>query len=375
MKSRSKSTDAQDPTIALALQVRAASARGAKLSKEQKEFKKLVNDIDALRAAIAQWHGFLPAFEHRLATKIAPLVARYRERHVQFVMLLSCAIDGKALGKRQKVKAIEIVHWHLADLLESGPDEALSALYDKYAEVPYEQEQTRQVDLRRRLAEELFGLDPDGEPNDKPARRKTTAKMTAREQAREALSEQLRKGASEAVRDIYRRLASELHPDREPDADERIRKTTLMQQANQAYATSDLLTLLGLQLQLRQLDTAALSELARERLLQYNYLLTGQRQQLREALAALTAPFSMGIAACGQAPTTDMLEHELARDARELKRAIKACETDVANFQDIRNIKHTLDNYRLGDLYGDDFSTLDDPIFDDLPWPPKRRRR
>jgi hypothetical protein len=42
-------------------------------------------------------------------------------------------------------------------------------------------------------------------------------------------------------------LASALHPDRQTDAQQREVKTGLMQQANQAYARSDLLALLALQ--------------------------------------------------------------------------------------------------------------------------------
>ena len=385
-----------DPLNALAVTVRAASRRGAKLSKERKQFNKLVKDIDALRAALTQWREFVPTLHNRVTTKIEPLVARFRERRVQLVMVLSHAIDGRELSKRQKTKAIEILHWHLSEILAAGPDKDLIALYDKYADIGFEEQQAAEADFLRTMANEVFGLDIDevedastltaedfeqlmtakieAEQQSETARRAATPKQSAKAQAQEALRHQLAQGASQAVREIYRKLASELHPDREPDEDERARKTALMQQANQAYASSDLLTLLGLQLQTEQLDSTALNSLARERLLQYNHLLADQCRQLRTELEDLIAPFAMNRVGGTGELTPDTVVRALDREARELKRWAKDCEADIAHFQDMRNIKHALNAYQLGDLDADYASPLDE-IFFEIPSPPPRRRR
>ncbi len=45
-----------------------------------------------------------------------------------------------------------------------------------------------------------------------------------------------------------------LHPDREPDEAERVRKTELMQRVNEAYSKKDLLQLVALQLEIEQID-------------------------------------------------------------------------------------------------------------------------
>ena len=370
--SQSAPPEKQDPVNALAVKLRAASPRGVKLSKERKQFNKLVKDIDALRAALTQWREFVPTLQARVSSEIEPLVAGFRECRVQLVMVLSRAIDGKELGKRHKTKAIEILHWHLSEILAAGPDADLIALYDKYAEVGFEQQRVIEADFLRSMANEVFGLDIDQQQDTSiltaedlahviaaqldaehqagTARRAGTYKQSAKAQAQEAVRHQLAQGASQAVREIYRKLASQLHPDREPDEDERVRKTALMQQANQAYASSDLLTLLGLQLQTEQLDSAALGSLARERLLQYNHLLADQCQQLREELADLTAPFAMNMAGGMDDPTPGAVARALDREARELKRQAKDCATDIAHFQDMRNIKHALNAYQLGDL-------------------------
>lgn len=394
--SQSQANETSDPVQALALTLRAASVRGAKHSKEQKQFNKLVKDIHALRTALAQWQEFLPALRHRVMTEIEPLTARYREHRVQLVMLFHRAIDSKELGRRHKTKAVEILRWHLSEILANGPDPELIALYDQYAEVSFAEEQAMGAELLRSMAGEVFGIEFDegddaqalteeqlarviaekleAEYESQAGRSRARHKKSAKAQAQEALHQQLAHSASDAVREIYRKLASELHPDRELDADQRTRKTTLMQQANQAYAASDLLTLLGMQLQLEQLDPTTLSSLARERLLQYNHVLADQCQQLRTELADLTAPFAMSIEDSARQLTPAAVERALDREARDLKHAAKDCAADVAHLHDMRNIKDALNDYQLGDLATDYSSSLDD-LFLEIPPPSRRGRR
>ena len=394
--SQSQANETPDPVQALAVKLRAASARGAKHSKEQKQFNKLVKDIHALRTALAQWHEFLPVLRNRVTTEIEPLTARYREHRVQLVMLFHRAIDSKELGRRHKTKAVEILRWHLSEILAAGPDPELIALYDQYADVSFAEGQAMGAELLRSMAGEVFGIEFDEgddaqalteeelarviaekletEYESQAGRSRARHKKSAKAQAQEALHQQLAQSASDAVREIYRKLASELHPDRELDADQRTRKTTLMQQANQAYAASDLLTLLGMQLQLQQLDPNTLSSLARERLLQYNHLLADQCQQLRTELADLTAPFAMSIEDSARQLTPAAVGRALDREARDLQHAAKDCAADVAHLHDMRNIKDDLNDYQLGDLATDYSSPLDD-LFLEIPPPSRRGRR
>ena len=394
--SQTSSDNKPDPLAALTLALRAASPRGAKLSKEHQRFNKLLKDVDVLRASLAQWREFVPELQSRVAAKIDPLVARYRERRIALVMLLSKAIDGQELSRRQKTKAIEILHWHLSEILDAEPDDELIALYDKYAKTSFAEEQVAEADYLRDVASDIFGLDLgedeetealnaddlahfiaeklEAEQRAEHERRAAGRKKSAKAQAKDDLRQQLAHGASQAVREIYRKLASDLHPDRELDEDERLRKTVLMQQANEAYAKSDLLTLLALQLQTAQLDTAALGSLARERLLQYNHLLAEQCQQLRVELDTLIAPFAMNMVGGRGEIGPEAVTRALEREAREIRRATKECEADIAHYGDIRNIKHSLNDYRLGQLDDEDDSPLDEIFFEDPP-PPRRRRR
>ena len=90
---------------------------------------------------------------------------------------------------------------------------------------------------------------------------------------------------------MYRKLASALHPDREPDPQERERKTRLMQQANQAYAAGHLLALLELQLQAEQVDAARLGALDAQRLQHYVTVLQEQLAELQAETRRLESAF------------------------------------------------------------------------------------
>ncbi|TWO70795.1 hypothetical protein FN976_14725 [Caenimonas sedimenti] len=109
--------------------------------------------------------------------------------------------------------------------------------------------------------------------------------------------------ASQSLRDVYRKLASALHPDREPDLQERERKTVLMQHANQAYAANNLLALLEMQLQAEQIDMERLASLDQRRLAHYITVLQEQLAELQQETRKLETWFR---AAMGASPGSGM---------------------------------------------------------------------
>jgi ATP-dependent helicase/DNAse subunit B len=156
-------------------------------------------------------------------------------------------------------------------------------------------------------------------------------------------------------------LVSELHPDREADPVEQVRKTELMQQVNQAYKAGDLLALLELQFSIEQIDAAALAGLAEDRLRHYVHVLEEQSRQLREELAEVIEPFA---AVLGESPgrrvTTDAVQRLLDRDIRELKTIVRKVEMDVICFRDIRQLKQSLGEYHVEPLDDDELDMPDD---------------
>jgi hypothetical protein len=93
--------------------------------------------------------------------------------------------------------------------------------------------------------------------------------------------------AKSAIRTIFRQLASALHPDREPDEQERLRKTGWMSEVNAAYERNDLTTLLRLQMQVTQVKPQSTARMADEQLLALCVLLKEQVVALEEDLDQL----------------------------------------------------------------------------------------
>ena len=385
--------DTPDPSTTLVAHLRAAGGDAAKLSKEQKQFNQLVKKVDNLRRSLGIWHEFVPLYEQQLATKIRPLHVRVRERHMEMARLLDRAIAGPALSKRQRTKAIDLLLWQLSELLDDEEDPALVGLYDKYSTVSFADHAQQGLDVMRSFASDVLGVELDDDEIDTPAelaaaldeairaQRSEQAESAARKRrksaqavAQEAQRAQAADGASRAVREIYRKLASELHPDREPDAAERQRKTALMQQVNLAYAASDLLTLLGLQLSIEQIDASALTTLARDRLLHYNLVLKDQVLQLEQELEDIKIHYEVNLGERSSphlVPT--VVSHRLDEEARELKRTLRQLDADLVKLGDIERLKAELKYYRVGQYAEDNFDPFADEMFDDPP--PRRRRR
>lgn len=164
------------------------------------------------------------------------------------------------------------------------------------------------------------------------------------QQARQRKVDQQMQDAKAAMRSIYRQLASALHPDREPDAAERERKTVLMGQANAAYERGDLTTLLRLQLQANRMDEDSISRLADEKLAELTLLLKEQVASLEQELAIAEQRLGdeLGVAVSARmnepllqlrlkllqndlADTLLVMQHDLerVRDEAELKRWLR----------------------------------------------------
>src|SRR5690606_17021590 len=142
--------------------------------------------------------------------------------------------------------------------------------------------------------------------------------------------------------EVFRKLASALHPDREPDPEERRRKNELMQEANRAYEANDLLTLLDLQLRIEQIDTAHLASLDPERLAHYNQVLREQLAELDEEVARVCAPFEL-VGFAGRRVTPADVDRSVDAEKKELREALEQLQGDLIDFRDPRRLRLWLD--------------------------------
>ena len=355
-----------------------------KLTKTQKRFNRLVEQINAQREAIAHWQAYREIYQKRLAGEYQPLAARMRERRIALVELLDRIMDSGELGQRHRAKVRDILEALLSGLLAEAEDPALVVLYDKYADVSFADTQQQQVEAMRAVAAEELGIDVDDyeggdSPEDladwidvqvraahaEPPPASKPRRKTAKADARATAQTEVAAGGSRALRDIFRKLASALHPDREHDVAERARKTELMKELNQAYAERDLLRLLELQIRVEQIDDETLKGLDEDRLRHYIHVLEERAGRLQEELVALVQPFALSLGDAGpRGLMPDAVARALEADIRDLKDGIRAIEQDLVRFRDVRILKQNLSGYRV--------ASADD---DEDDWPPSTQGR
>jgi hypothetical protein len=171
----------------------------------------------------------------------------------------------------------------------------------------------------------------------------------AEDEAR-AKREQAAKEVNQSLRDIFRKLVSELHPDREPDPTERARKNQLMQRVNQAYEANDLLTLLGLQLEIEQIDAAHLSGVSAQRLAHYNQILSEQLARLEVELTSVIEPYrALAGHESGRPLTVADVDRKLTLEIRQLREVVRQLTQDLVIFRDPVQRRAWLRDYEMDD--------------------------
>jgi hypothetical protein len=265
-----------------------------KPSAVQKRFNTLMARIDAeqstadaLRRAI-DTHG--PVHRqamhdlHSESQRLSKRMAVFLDAHIQ------APSKPKGLTANQKRQAIHIVV-SLCEQLATTQDAEIDALLERYGQAGDDDEEADvdQLEQAQELAESYLGADfaqgrefsspeeviraalefeqkkmqAQAEKRDaKRAQRKAQKRLSAGEVA----AEQKQLDAQNALRTVYRQLASALHPDREPDEQVRMRKTTLMSEVNAAYERKDLSTLLRIQLQAEMVDASKAAAISETRL-------------------------------------------------------------------------------------------------------------
>jgi hypothetical protein len=263
--------------------------------------------VDKLRAqlaeldALAQWQRV-----ERLRHGV-PLKRRAQAIGAELVRTLDQALLRNELGPRHRNAAAQCLCEHAETLADDG-DAALAAemakLHDRHSRETLAAKKRAMAEALRAELETHFGgplMGVDGAANRDEVlhvarqqwqrdREVTREKRAARVQARQARQGAVESGAlatDPAVewRRLYRQLASALHPDREPDADLRAHKTQLMSEANTAYASGDLVTLMRLQRDLDLIPAEGLRDAGDERLASLTMLLKRQVADLERERA------------------------------------------------------------------------------------------
>ena len=339
------------------------------LSKGQRNFNSLVKKIEASRASLAEWQAVVLACDLKVASVYAPLLKDFRELQAEMVRVLDRSLDRKGLSKAEH-RVVQVLICTVAEgvIVDTG-DESIKEIYDKHSDTGFDERDVDAVESLKATMESVFGMDLGDAPNsdspeallahleaemekqhlremaEKDAR--SERKKTARQLAREEKIKAEAKLTSLSIREVYRKLVSALHPDREPDVDERKRKTALMQRVNQAYEKKDLLQLLELQLELEQIDARTIAGLSEERLKHFNKILEDQWCELEQEITHLVIPLreQFDLSPYGRLAPESVMKY-LLQDIAALRRNIKQIQKEILVPNNLAAFKVWIKAYR-----------------------------
>ncbi|MBS3910285.1 MAG: hypothetical protein KGZ70_00325 [Hydrogenophaga sp.] len=363
----STSPDSFPPTVAQALRVLAPDDLPA--SSAARAFNLQLARIDKLKAQLDALDALGQSHRVELHRWVAPLQQRLRQRTREMALWLAECLQCKTLSRLQHDTATEAL-CRLAQTLADEGDTTMAALHDQHSRHTLAQKKQAAADALRAKLEAVLGeplaeTDPDApmeellragmarwrEAQD-AAQARRRDKKNARKARQKPGAEQEQAQAQQAdadtqLRTLFRQLASALHPDREPDAQERLRKTALMSEANAAYGRKDLVTLMQIQLRAELADPQAVSRLADDKLAALTLLLKQQVAELERERAArqerLAAEFDLPP---GAVTNPNTLKHSLLAQVEALERDVAQLERDLEQVQEPAGLKRWLNAQR-----------------------------
>lgn len=339
------------------------------LSAAARAFNLQLTRVDKLRAQLDELDTLGQSHRAERHRWLAPLQRQRRQQMRALTLALESHLQGKALSRLQQDTATDALCTLAQTLADEGePD--MVALHDRHSRQTLAQKKQAAADALRAKLEAALGepLADDGQSLSaeellregvarwREAQDAAQARRQARAQARKARKQ---RGAQQAaaqaqaadaetqLRSLFRQLASALHPDREPDEAERLRKTALMSEANTAYARKDLVTLMQIQLRAELADPAAVSRLADDRLAALTLLLKQQVAGLERERAArqgqLAAEFDLPHQ---QVANPNTLKQALLSQVAALEAQVAQLEQQLAAAQDVASLKRWLNRLR-----------------------------
>jgi hypothetical protein len=347
------------------------------ISPAQKRFNQLLNQTETLAKKIEDMLKLADA--HRLVAErtLAPLEKERIALMRQMAVWLDARLQRKGLSAKQKGIAREIL-CHLAAQVASTGDEAMHVLYEAHSDTTLADEEKAAAADMKMFMEDMLGEEM-GDGNTpfeslEDLLRASMAKMqeqtAAAEAARARKSSKRKKTAAQlkaeaqmadatgALRTIYRQLVSALHPDRETDHAEQLRKTALMKEANAAYEKRDLLALLQLQWRAELLDANQMAHMAKEKLAALTTLLKDRAAVLTRELYAverqMVGEFNLPMVSTLSAAA---LRRHLNESELDLRSEITMMKQDLHVVQDDARFKRWLREQQKASQ--DDFDPLD----------------
>lgn len=368
MSSESLFEDAPVPAdVATLRRLQVVPNAGAPLSAAARAYNLQLARVDKIKAQMAEMEALSLAHRHALTQQVFPLNTQHQALMKQMALWLDAQLTQSPqplkLTPAQRQLMVQMVCNLSAHLVVAGHAE-MATVHDRHspqslANKERAHAQDMKAQLEAMMGEAFMPHDPDATLDDvmaaakarmqqavaeeEAAREATAAKRKAKKAAKadtktpnaaQALQQALQGDADASLRTLYRQLAGALHPDRETDPHERVRKTALMSEANAAYARKDIVTLMDIQQRVALADPQAVASLPDDKLKSLTLLVKAQVAELERQRARIQqtlchefdVPPYMGLNA-------NTLKQLLMAQEDELSEAVHAMQADLALVQ------------------------------------------
>jgi hypothetical protein len=246
----------------------------AELTPAQKRFNTLLARVSALSESIAALEALSTQHRSSHLRAMAALKSQEDAARQNLLLFLDDRLHTAELTATQRRSATQII-LALCEALAHKQDPQVQAIFSQHHSEEDAQalaEEARAgAEHAKAVFEDLFGKPLHGaddlhtaeavfeaglrqyrEQQQRLEDKRQAKKAKKKPAARQLKDAQQKMDANTALRTVYRQLASALHPDREPDEAERLRKTALMSEVNAAYDRKNLSELLKLQLHIAE---------------------------------------------------------------------------------------------------------------------------
>lgn len=299
------------------------------LSPTQKKFNQLNDKIEAQKKHLQEWEETAEFARQQVNGKLVPLWDKLASERAALIVVLHEAALKYKLTKIELAKLdhlvcelCEIVLGRSADHGQENDtpenliqEKNLKRIYAVHAGKDFDSPKKHNIASEQEPSdEEVYGdssvdtdLDNDNDGYDSfgdhddtdtfdeeiasnhehRQQQKKPHKKTKKQIEVEAKQQKADALANQSLKQMYKRLAAVLHPDREPVETEKVRKTSLMQRATDAYQNNDLMGLIQLQVEISQQGISNIGDLADEQLNLYNMNLTKYSKQLQQDIFSL----------------------------------------------------------------------------------------
>jgi len=337
----------------------------AELTPAQKRFNTLLARVSALSDSIATLEALSTKHRSRHLTAMSALQQQEDAARKNLLLFLDSRLHQAELTATHRRSATQII-LALCEALAHKQDQHVQAVFNQHHSEEDAQalaEEARAgAEHAKAVFEDLFGKPLHGaddlhtaeavfeaglrqyrEQQQRLEDKRQAKKAKKKPVARQLKDAQQKMDANTALRTVYRQLASALHPDREPDAAERLRKTALMSEVNAAYDRKNLSELLKLQLHIAQIDSASLSRMADDKLNAMCLLLKEQVEALEEdeAQAQFEIRHYLGVNELDHI-SAESLTRALAIQLRDKEHEIDTLTRDLRRIQNEAELKRWL---------------------------------